>query len=297
MEKHQKTLLTIAIAGASASGKTKMILALLDYLKGKNIQHLDMDGYHLHTREERVLLGEYPDEIKANNFDKLISDLRSLKSGKSILMPIYDHNNGIFGKPILKEPKEIIVVEGLHATLINELANQELIDFSIFINPDEDLRKAWKVKRDVTDRYYSYLVAIHQIRERERFVAEQILPQIHISDSIIQIGQVSNHSLCHKFLITRDFCISENDKYDAFENNFLSCFHVKETRFQNRMYYEIECKHENLNLKTNVVNCSSILNFQENLSVQSKGSYNAVVHSLSVLILLLLYVKQAREDI
>ncbi|MHA1279704.1 MAG: hypothetical protein ACTSQ8_21075 [Candidatus Helarchaeota archaeon] len=233
--------LRVSITGASSSGKSTLLNGLSNILGRDNVTHVDMDGYHFHTREERLALNEFPDEPKANDFNKLIADLKALSSGNSILMPTYNHTHGEFGKPIIIYPQKYIIVEGLHAILINTIAEKKMIDFSIFIYPDEDLRRSWKIKRDVNKRGYSFAIALEQIYKRENYVNKYINPQIFLSDCIFLIEKNQRNELVYKLLFTRDM----KDKISFLryaQRNLI--FEFDKRNIRNKDFYELKYDYE-----------------------------------------------------
>jgi phosphoribulokinase len=50
-------------------------------------------------------------------------------------------------------PKPIVLVHGLHALYTPELRRQW--DVSVFLDPDPELRIAWKIGRDMSKRGYT----------------------------------------------------------------------------------------------------------------------------------------------
>jgi len=230
--------LVIGIAGASASGKSSVLKSISSYLNEENVTHLDLDGYHLHTREERKKLNEYPDEIKANDFDKIIHDIKALMLGKTIDMPIYDHKNGVFSSSVRLSPKQIVFVEGLHSVMINEILGQKIVDLSVFLYPDEDLRKSWKVKRDIDERGYSYSEATEQIANRKPFVIKYIFPQINIADILIPIHRTENGSIKYRVLLSLTFynrCLTDK----SIKGLLLKYFRTRKVNFEDKQYAEI----------------------------------------------------------
>ena len=280
-------LLVIGIAGASASGKSSVLKSISSYLNEENVAHLDLDGYHLHTREERKKLNEYPDEIKANDFDKIIHDIKALMSGENIDMSVYDHKNGVFSSPVKLEPKQIVFVEGLHSVMINEISDQKIIDLSVFLYPDEDLRKSWKVKRDVNERGYSYSEAIEQIANRKAFVTKYIFPQIEIADILIHIHRTKNGSIRYRVLLSPTFynrCLTDK----CIKGILLKYFRGQKVDFKDKQYTEVH-------LESNTTMCDflkskvsqlGLITSQHSISyIKDQYTYAEMVEILFALIL------------
>ncbi len=139
----------IGVAGDSGSGKTTFSNGIRRLIGNDMIATLCTDGYHKEDREQRRHSGRLPLDPDANHLDRLADDLRRLKRGQPIELPIYDHGTGRFAAPVVLTPSPIVVIEGLHA-LYPELS--ALLDFRIFVDPDHDVKWAWKWERDVKRR-------------------------------------------------------------------------------------------------------------------------------------------------
>lgn len=206
----------IAIGGASSSGKTRILKSVKGMLDRQSTAHLDMDGYHKHDREDRLRRSEYPEQLEANDFNRLCTDLTELHQGISITIPMYDHASGKFGKQRLVHPQKIVFVEGLHATGINSICKNNLIDLRIFLDPEEDLRRSWKIKRDVVNRSYSYPLAVEQIEHRAPFVKEFIMKQRYMADALVQIESSHPGTVRYNVLLTQDIV----NKHQSLRNIF-----------------------------------------------------------------------------
>lgn len=290
MEKsHKIPNLVIAIAGASSSGKTMLLNNLLNLLDRERTTHIDMDGYHLYTRVEREMLNKYPEELSCNNFDQIVQHIQALKGGIPINMPVYLHESGSFGKPVLRYPHNVIFVEGLHACMLNEIARQDLIDYSIFIQPSDDLRKAWKVRRDVTERMYLYREALEQIARREYFVDKYISPQAAKSDVLFLIERVpQEYYLKHRILVT---CNLQEHLFQIFSSlHVKSCFQITKQFYNERPFLEVvaHCKCSTLLPILRLSPISELVRYPQEVCVVEKPySYKNAIQSLVILILLL----------
>lgn len=191
-------ILTIGVAGKSSSGKTFVLSQVKRFFKDFPVSKLDLDGYHFHDREQRALRREYPEELAANDFGKIISHIQRLKIGESVVSPTYDHESGKFGSCVEVNPGKILFIEGLHSGLVNEMAGKTLIDLSLFINPSEALRTFWKKKRDVNERGYSRKESLSQIKERKEFEKEFIEPQMCQSNLIYKVRRSGGGGLSEK---------------------------------------------------------------------------------------------------
>ena len=69
-----------------------------------------------------------------------------LKEGHAITKPVYNHATGTFDPPVPFASKKIIILEGLHTLFTPRL--RKLLDFSVFVDPDPEVKYAWKRQRD-----------------------------------------------------------------------------------------------------------------------------------------------------
>ena len=139
----------IGVAGDSGSGKTTFCNGIRGLIGSDLVETICTDGYHKEDREQRKHSGRIPLDPDANHLDLLADHLLALKQGKTIDLPIYDHSTGKFGDSLTFSPPPIVVVEGLH-TLYPELSST--LDFRIFIDPDPEVKWAWKWERDLKRR-------------------------------------------------------------------------------------------------------------------------------------------------
>ncbi len=154
----------IGVAGDSGSGKTTYSDGIRRLIGIDLVDTIAMDGYHKEDREQRKVSGRLPLDPDANYLDLLREHLLQLKQGKSVEVPIYNHATGKFEPPVPFAPSPIILVEGLHA-LYPEL--MPLLDFSIYVDPDHDVKWQWKFDRDVKRRGHRAENLVEEMLQRE----------------------------------------------------------------------------------------------------------------------------------
>ncbi len=81
------------------------------------------------------------------------------------------------------QPGEFLIVEGLLP--LAERSTRDAIDVAVFLEPEEILRRRWKLERDVFDRGYSPQEVVDQLERREPDVAEYVRPQRMFADIIV----------------------------------------------------------------------------------------------------------------
>ena len=153
------------IAGDSGSGKTTISRGIKRILGEEMVASFSMDDYHSLDRRQRLLQGITPLNPKANYLDLLADHLECLRRGESINKPVYDHRIGEIDGTVPFGPAPIIIVEGLHPLCTLRLRN--LIDFKIFVDPSRQVKRLWKVRRDVNERGYDPEQVKAEILQRE----------------------------------------------------------------------------------------------------------------------------------
>ncbi|HCA94673.1 MAG TPA: phosphoribulokinase, partial [Cyanobacteria bacterium UBA9226] len=129
---------------------------------------------------EKSISALHPD---CNYLDIMQQHLNLLRTGQSILKPIYNHDNGMLETPEYIKPRRFVIIEGLlgYATR----ACRDCFDVKVFLAPPESLRTQWKIKRDTAKRGYTVEGVLDQLRKRETDSEEFIRPQRQWSDIVV----------------------------------------------------------------------------------------------------------------
>jgi len=183
---NKKRPVMLAVAGDSAAGKTTMTAGLVRTLGPDRVTSVCVDDYHRYDREERKSLPFTPLHPDCNYIDIMEQHLQLLSTGRSILKPVYDHKTGTFGRPELIEPREFIIIEGL-LPLHTELA-RECFDITVYLDPAEELRREWKVRRDCKKRGYTPEQVIAELEHREPDASAFIRPQRAHADIVVRFA-------------------------------------------------------------------------------------------------------------
>lgn len=184
----------IAIAGASASGKSLIASTIYKELKNElgtdNIGIISEDVYyrdqsHL-TMEERIKTNyDHPNSM---DHHLLVEHLRQLKQGNAIEIPEYDyteHNRKTTTKHF--EPKKIIILEGILLLTDENIRNE--INVSIFVNAPLDICFIRRLQRDMVERGRSMESVISQYRKTVRPMFLQFIePSKQYADIIVPKG-------------------------------------------------------------------------------------------------------------
>lgn len=173
----------LGLAGDSASGKSTLSRGIEYVLGVERVGRVCTDDYHRFDRAERSRLGVTPLAPQANHMDLLAEHLHALASGLPVTKPTYRHQTGTFGPDEIVRPVEIVIVEGLLP--LAALETRDAIDVAVFLEPEESLRRRWKLERDVFDRGYSARQVVAEIRRREADAEAYVRPQRSFADVIV----------------------------------------------------------------------------------------------------------------
>ncbi|MCC7565655.1 MAG: phosphoribulokinase [Methanomicrobiaceae archaeon] len=179
-------IFTIGVAGDSGSGKTTFTQVLRTIFGSDLISTITLDDYHRYDRRERSERKITPLAPEANRFDLLEEHLAALKEGRTIEKPVYNHTTGMFDPPEPFSPTKILILEGLHPFFTPRL--RELLDFKLYVDPDPDVKRTWKIRRDVEKRGYRRDDVIEEMAEREPDYQKYVAPQCAYADAVIKIS-------------------------------------------------------------------------------------------------------------
>jgi phosphoribulokinase len=175
----------IGVAGDSGCGKSTFLRRLTDLFGEELITVICLDDYHCLDRKQRKETGITALNPKANNFDLMYEQVKALKSGQSVMKPIYNHETGLIDPPELIEPNHIIVIEGLHP--LHDERVRALVDFSVYLDISDEVKVAWKIQRDMAERGHSYDDVLAAINSRKPDFEAYIDPQKQHADIVVQV--------------------------------------------------------------------------------------------------------------
>ncbi|XP_077236223.1 phosphoribulokinase, chloroplastic-like [Tasmannia lanceolata] len=144
-----------------------------------------LDDYHLLDRYGRKEQGLTALDPRANNFDLIYQQVKSLKEGIAVEKPIYNHVTGLLDSPELIQPPKILVIEGLHPMYDPRV--RELLDFSIYLDISNDVKYAWKIQRDMAERGHSLESIQASIAARKPDFDAYVDPQKQFADAVIEV--------------------------------------------------------------------------------------------------------------
>ena len=178
----------LAIAGDSGTGKTTLTAGLVEALGKDRITSVAADDYHRYDRQERKGLSFTPLHPQCNYVDIMDQHFQHLSMGQPILKPIYDHDTGELCRPEYIEPREFVIVEGLLP--LHTKRSRSCFDITVYLDPPEDIRIAWKLRRDTSKRGYTEEQVREELERREPESSQFIRPQRADADIVVRFSPI-----------------------------------------------------------------------------------------------------------
>lgn len=186
MEHH---VVTIGVAGGSASGKSTISRAILDQAGQERIAYLLHDSYY----KDLIELGHDRSQINYDHPDSLetsllVEHILQLKAGKPVEVPIYDFvEDRRLAQTRTVQPQPVILVEGILVLAEPEL--RKLFDIKIFVDTPPDIRFIRRLSRDVAERGRSMESVIDQYLKTVRPMHNAFVePSKRYADIIVPQG-------------------------------------------------------------------------------------------------------------
>jgi len=180
--------LVIGIAGDSGAGKDTLVDGLVGLFGQHSVSRLSGDDYHLWDRQRPMWQVMTHLNPLANDLDRYASDLRALVSGRAIMTRHYDHETGKMSRPFRLPSNDVIIASGLHALYLPVL--RDCYDLKIFLAIDENLRKYFKIQRDVHKRGHTLERVLTSIDKREPDAAQFVRPQAEHADLVMSLQPI-----------------------------------------------------------------------------------------------------------
>lgn len=189
--------LLVAIAGATAAGKTEIVARLRSALAGDghSLTSIEMDNF-LTDRDHREAEGIHSLGRAALHLELFLQALKDICAGKRIQTPRYDFITGGSshdlqgrllpgGKPVVVEPAEVIFMEGNFPFLIEEAA--PLIGVKVVYLTDDPVRMQRKWRRDIDLRKkYEPAYFCNRFFKDQFLMAGQVyIPQLLLCDLVV----------------------------------------------------------------------------------------------------------------
>ena len=174
----------LGIVGDSAAGKTTLTQGLTNLLGPDCVTHMCTDDYHKYYRAQRAALNITALNPDCNYLDILELQLERLHYDQPILKPVYQHATGTLVRPGYIKPQEFVIVEGLLG--FHSAVMRQFYDVKVYLQPPEDLRRVWKIRRDTAKRCYTEDQVLAELEKREADSREFIRTQREYADIVVQ---------------------------------------------------------------------------------------------------------------
>ena len=144
--------LVIGVAGGSGSGKSLFARALAERLRPRTVVLVSEDDYYRRLDGPHVDPRRFDfDAPSARDHARLADHLARLRQGLSIEAPVYSfRRHAPLKKTFTIAPAEVVIVEGLH--VLHDPRVRDLLDFSVFLQVDGDVRFIRRLLRDMRER-------------------------------------------------------------------------------------------------------------------------------------------------
>ncbi len=178
-----KRPIMFAVVGDSGAGKSTLARGCVGILGEERVTSICLDDYHSLDRAQRTTAGITALHPDCNHLALMGQHARLLRQGETVFKPVYDHTDGTFSMPEFVRPTQVVLINGLHGLYTPEL--RAMWDVSVYLDPDPELRVAWKIKRDTAKRGYNEAQVRKELEARRHDSEAYIAPQRDRADIVI----------------------------------------------------------------------------------------------------------------
>jgi uridine kinase len=175
----------LGIAGDSGSGKDTFAAAMMKLFGSFSVTHLSGDDYHLWDRQKPMWNVVTHLNPVANDLEGFTQDLLALTDGKKVYSKHYDHQTGRMSRPLQIKSNDLIIASGLHALYLPLL--RDCYNLSVYLDIDEELRKYFKIQRDIYTRGHTMEKVLASFAKREHDAKKFIRPQLLHADLVFAV--------------------------------------------------------------------------------------------------------------
>jgi uridine kinase len=178
----------IGISGDSGAGKDTFVDAISGLFGNHSVTKLSGDDYHLWDRQKPMWQVMTHLNPMANDLEGFSDDLVNLTDGREIQSSHYDHSTGRMSRPLTVKSNNIIIASGLHALYLPIL--RDCYNLSIYLDIDEDLRRHFKIQRDVGQRGHSLEKVLSSLARRAPDSLRFIRPQVQHANLTLSLQPI-----------------------------------------------------------------------------------------------------------
>jgi uridine kinase len=141
----------IGISGGSGSGKTTIVRRISEIVP--DFTFLAQDSYYKSAEfvdNENITAFNF-DHPSAFDTELMVKQLRALKRGQTIQVPVYDFvHHRRSPETVSVEPRNLVIFEGI--MIFVDPGVRELLDLKLYVDTPDDIRFIRRLKRDITER-------------------------------------------------------------------------------------------------------------------------------------------------
>jgi uridine kinase len=183
-------MLTVGIAGGTGSGKTTVVKKIMEVFPNEEVIVIPQDNYYkdnsgIPLEERQKINFDHPDSVE---FELLIAQLKKLREGKEIEMPIYSYLTCLRSSETIKiKPSRVVLVEGI--LILTDPGLRNMLDIKVFVDADADDRLGRVILRDIVERGRSVLKVLERYHDTVKPSHLQFIePSKRYADIIIPGG-------------------------------------------------------------------------------------------------------------
>jgi uridine kinase len=183
-------MLIVGIAGGTGSGKTTVVRKIKEVFASNEVIVLPQDAYykdngHIPLEERLKINFDHPDSVE---FQLLIDQLKMLRLGQAVEMPIYSYLTCLRSKEtITVKPARVVLVEGI--LILSDINLRNMFDIKVFVDADPDDRLGRVITRDIVERGRSVLKVLERYHDTVKPSHLQFIePSKRYADIIIPGG-------------------------------------------------------------------------------------------------------------
>jgi len=232
---------TIGIGGDSGSGKTTLSNILFDTCGTRNTIIVNGDDMHRWARGDEHWRERTHLDPRSNRLHLDYNQALQLSNGKTVMRRSYDHDTGAFTDPQPLVPRRFLIFAGLHPFYLKGMRDMQ--DIRIFLEPDEGLRRRWKIDRDRSERGHTRAEVLRQLAARRPDTERHILPQRDFATMVVRFsaslsGGASSPSSPLMLDVTLDNTIDTDRFVELLHGTSLQC----------TQDYDEDCTHQTLHV-------------------------------------------------
>ncbi|XP_027353043.1 uridine kinase-like protein 1, chloroplastic isoform X3 [Abrus precatorius] len=181
----------IGVSGGTASGKTTVCDMIIQQLHDHRVVLVNQDSFYRGLRpEELEHVHEYNfDHPDAFDTEQLLECMRTLISGQSVQVPIYDFKKHQRSSDSFRQvnASDVIILEGI--LVFHDQGVRDLMNMKIFVDTDADVRLARRIRRDTVERGRDINSVLEQYAKFVKPAFDDfVLPSKKYADVIIPRG-------------------------------------------------------------------------------------------------------------